>query len=84
MTEQPELEQTSGGPCITCGDAYRAFGIRKAVEWHDADHPDHPMAIKIDGGFLTLNEATLREIENPSGGTANRDETGGNDRYSNS
>lgn len=83
MTEQPGQERASGGLCITCKDSYFASTIRKAVDWHGEDHPDHPMAIRIDGGFLTLNEATLREIESPSGEIADREGTGGNDRYSN-
>lgn len=83
MTDQPGPEN-SGGTCVHCGDRYVASSLRKAAEWHDEDHPDHPYSITIGGGWLVVTEGTIREVERPSGAVADRDDTGGNDRYSNS
>lgn len=76
----PPAPAINKGLCATCGDSYAASTLRKARDWHDEDHTDHPFVIRTSGGYLVVTDNTLREIEHPSGPVA-RDETGPNDRY---
>lgn len=87
----PEPPLVLDAPCGVCGwRIMHAANLTEVIRRHELlvqrrGLAPHAMTLEqAPGRILVLTEGTVREVEHPSGEAADRDTTGGNDRYSNS